>query len=89
MPSLNPQSIDLSSLRQLWSGAPCKLERITARYPRWVTGPMDEIERLARDRGRMLLFDARGQPMILFEDAFGLRWALERETLVAFHEVAP
>jgi peptide chain release factor 3 len=72
-------------------GAPCRLERITARYPRWVTGPMDEIERLSRDRGRMLLFDSRGQPMILFEDAFGLRWALERESdgPVSFHEVAP
>jgi hypothetical protein len=52
---------------------------------------MDEIERLSRDRGRMLLFDSRGQPMILFEDAFGLRWALERESdgPVSFHEVAP
>jgi len=72
-------------------GAPCRLERITARYPRWVTGPMDDIERLSRDRGRMLLFDSRGQPMILFEDAFGLRWALERESdgPVTFHEVAP
>jgi peptide chain release factor 3 len=70
-------------------GAPCRLERITARYPRWVTGPMDEIERLSRDRGRMLLFDARGQPMILFEDSFGLRWVLDRESAVTFHEVAP
>jgi peptide chain release factor 3 len=70
-------------------GAPCRLERITARYPRWVTGPMDEIERLARDRGRMLLFDARGQPMILFEDSFGLRWVQDRETAVTFHDVAP
>ena len=39
-------------------GAPCRLEKISARHPRWVVGPMDEIERIARDRGRMLLFDA-------------------------------
>jgi peptide chain release factor 3 len=70
-------------------GAVCRLERITARYPRWVTGPMDEIERIARDRGRMLLFDAKGNPLILFEDAWGLRWALEREKGLEFHEVAP
>jgi peptide chain release factor 3 len=70
-------------------GAHCRLERITARYPRWVTGPMDEIERIARDRGRMLLFDAKGNPLILFEDSWGLRWALEREKNVEFHEVAP
>jgi peptide chain release factor 3 len=70
-------------------GANCRLEKITARYPRWVTGPMEEIERISRDRGRMLLFDAKGDPLILFEDAWGLRWALEREKDVAFHEVAP
>jgi peptide chain release factor 3 len=70
-------------------GAVGRLERISARYPRWVTGPKDEIERIARDRGRMLLFDAKGNPLILFEDSWGLRWALERETSVTFHEVAP
>lgn len=70
-------------------GASCRIERISARYPRWVTGPMHEIERIARDRGRMLLFDAKGNPLILFEDSWGLRWALEREKDVTFHEVAP
>ena len=70
-------------------GAPCRLERISARYPRWVVGPMDEIERIARDRGRMLLFDAKGHPLLLFEDAWGLRWVLDRESSVTFHEVAP
>jgi peptide chain release factor 3 len=50
---------------------------------------MSEIERIARDRGRMLLFDAKGHPLLLFEDAWGLRWVLERETAVTFHEVAP
>jgi peptide chain release factor 3 len=70
-------------------GAPCRLEKITARYPRWVTGPMEEIERVSRDRGRMLLFDAKGHPLILFEDSWGLRWALEREKEVQFFDVAP
>jgi peptide chain release factor 3 len=70
-------------------GAPCRLEKITARYPRWVTGPIEEIERIARDRGRLLLYDARGNPLILFEDSWGLRWALEREHNVTFHEVSP
>jgi peptide chain release factor 3 len=70
-------------------GATGRLERIAARYPRWVTGPMEEIERIARDRGRMLLFDAKGNPLILFEDSWGLRWAVEREKGITFHEVAP
>jgi hypothetical protein len=37
----------------------------------------------------MLLFDAKGHPLLLFEDAWGLRWALEHESGVTFHEVAP
>jgi peptide subunit release factor RF-3 len=37
----------------------------------------------------MLLYDAKGQPLILFEDAWSLRWALEREEKLSFHEVAP
>ena len=70
-------------------GVVARLEKIAARYPRWVTGSREAIERVARDRGRMLLYDANGQPLILFEDAWGLRWALERVTDVTFHEVAP
>ena len=70
-------------------GAPCRLEKISARHPRWIVGPPAEVERIARDRGRMLLYDAKGHPLVLFEDAWGLRWVLERETGVTFHEVAP
>ena len=70
-------------------GAPCRLEKISARYPRWVVGAQDEIERIARDRGRMLLYDAKGHPLLLFEDAWGMRWVLEREKGVTWHEVAP
>jgi peptide chain release factor 3 len=70
-------------------GAPCRLEKISARYPRWVVGKQADIDRLANDRGRMLLYDAKGNPLILFEDAWGLRWALEREKEVTFLEVAP
>jgi peptide chain release factor 3 len=70
-------------------GVPCRLERISARYPRWVTGPAAEIERVARERGRMLLYDAKGAPLLLFEDGFTMRYVTERETSLAFHDVAP
>ncbi len=70
-------------------GSRCRLEKISGRYPRWVVGPKSEIERLARDRGRMLLYDAKGNPLLLFDDAWQMRWAIERETGVTFHEVAP
>jgi peptide chain release factor 3 len=70
-------------------GVNARLEKIAARYPRWVTGPEHEIERAASQRGRMLLYDAKGQPLILFDDAWDLRWALERESELQFHDVAP
>ena len=70
-------------------GAPVKFERIPFRYPRWVTGPESDIDRVATGRGRMRLFDAKGNPMILFEDEWNLRWALQNETKVEWHDVAP
>ena len=70
-------------------GVRCRLEKFSGRYPRWVVGPEDEIERIARDRGRTLLYDAKGAPLILFEDAWTMRWTLDHEETVQFHEVAP
>ena len=70
-------------------GVAAKLESIAARFPRWVTGPGDEIRRVASERGRTLLFDAKGQPVLLFDDSWGLKWALEHEPILTFHEVAP
>jgi peptide chain release factor 3 len=70
-------------------GVPCRLERIPYRYPRWVTGPEADIERAAGGSGRMRLFDAKGHPLILFDDAWNLRWAAEHEPTLTFHEVAP
>ena len=54
-----------------------------------MVGPKAEIERLAADRGRILLYDAKGNPLLLFDDAWSLKWVLEREKNVTFHEVAP
>jgi len=70
-------------------GVPCKLEKLGGRFPRWVVGPEEEIARVARDRGCMLLYDAKGNPLLLFQDAWALRWTLERETALTFHDVAP
>ncbi len=33
-------------------GVRCRLEKMAGRYPRWVTGPKDAIERVGRERGR-------------------------------------
>jgi len=70
-------------------GVKCRLEKVSGRYPRWVVGAAAEIERLAQDPGRTLLYDARGTPLILFDSQWGMRWALDHERSVAFHDVAP
>jgi peptide chain release factor 3 len=70
-------------------GAPIRFERIPYRFPRWVTGPEREVERVTNERGRMRLYDAKGNPLVLFADEWNLRWALQHEEKVAFHEVAP
>ena len=70
-------------------GAPCRLERFSGGNPRWVVGPAAEIERISRQRGTTLLFDAKGHPLLLFDDAWSLRYAVERETSLTYHESAP
>ena len=70
-------------------GAPAKLEPIGFAHPRWVTGPKREIERVGGGRGRMLLYDIKGNPLILFADKWTLRSVLERDTEIEYHEVAP
>jgi peptide chain release factor 3 len=70
-------------------GAPCRLEPLSYQYPRWVTGPKEAIERAARESGQLRLYDTKGNSVILFENAWGLRWAQERVTDLKFHEVAP
>jgi peptide chain release factor 3 len=70
-------------------GVACKLEHFNAKHPRWVTGSEAAIEKVARERGRTLLYDVKGAPVILFESEWALRWALERDKDVAYHDVAP
>jgi peptide chain release factor 3 len=70
-------------------GVAARLEKIGARFPRWITGSRDAVERAGRERGRLLLFDAKAQPLVLFDDQWALRWALERDETVDFHELPP
>ena len=70
-------------------GAPCRLEQFSYRYPKWVTGPAAVIESEATKRGRIRLYDANGAPLLLFENAWELRMALQNPAGLTFHEVAP
>jgi peptide chain release factor 3 len=70
-------------------GVPCRFEPFSGRYPRWVIGPEEDIFRIARGQGMTLLYDVKGNPLILFQDAWAMRYAQERETTVRFLENAP
>jgi peptide chain release factor 3 len=70
-------------------GVPCKLEPFAGRYPRWVVGPEEDIFRIARGQGTTLLYDVKSNPLILFQDAWAMRYAAEREKSVQFFENAP
>jgi hypothetical protein len=50
---------------------------------------MADIDRVVQGRGCTLLYDATGNPLLLFEDDWALRWTLERETALTFLESAP
>lgn len=70
-------------------GVVARLERLPFSYARWVEGDVAEIERIAADYGRALVYDARDRPLILFETEWTLRTTMEKATAVTFHEVAP
>jgi peptide chain release factor 3 len=70
-------------------GVPCKLDRMSFQHARWVLGPEDEIERVGRAHGRLLVYDARNNPLILFEDAWSMRAALTHEGVLTYLESAP
>ncbi len=69
--------------------APCKFEKMSYRFPRWITGPKAEVDRVSTGQGRMRLFDHKGNVVVLFSDNWALRRALQHEDKVVFHETQP
>jgi peptide chain release factor 3 len=69
--------------------APCRFEPLGYRYPRWVTGTREAVAKAGEGRGRLMLYDAKGAPLVLFDSEWNLRWALEHETGVTWHDIAP
>ncbi len=70
-------------------GAPCKFEPVRFKYPRWLTGPAAEVERVLDWHGHMRLYDTKGNPLVLFENEWALKSAINRDSNVVFHAVAP
>jgi peptide chain release factor 3 len=70
-------------------GARAILDRLDFRFARWVDGPMAEIRRVARGEGRLLVFDTKERPLILFGSRWSLQHSEEREEALTFHAIAP
>lgn len=70
-------------------GVPAALERMPFCLSRWVIGEEETIHRLARGRGRMLVFDSKNNPLLLFEDQWSLRSVTEHEEGIRLLQSAP
>ena len=70
-------------------GAKARLEKLNYTLARWVTGPEKDYRRVARGEGRLLVFDSKERPLILFTSRWALQHAEEREDSLEFHAIAP
>lgn len=66
-----------------------RLERMSFVAARWVDAPKAEIDRLAAGHGRMLVYDAKQKPLVLFDSEWTMRTTIDREKAIAFYDVAP
>ncbi|MBB4636154.1 peptide chain release factor 3 [Longimicrobium terrae] len=66
-----------------------RLEHMSYTGARWVDGPIREIERLAHGHGRMLVYDAKQKPLVLFDSEWTMRTTVDREKDLVFYDVAP
>lgn len=60
-------------------GVPAKLESLGMSHARWISGTREAMQKATSMRDRMVLYDQKGQTVLLFANAFAMRWA-ERES---------
>tara|TARA_B100000530_G_C15882143_1_gene457912 strand:- start:42 stop:1031 length:990 start_codon:yes stop_codon:yes gene_type:complete len=70
-------------------GVSARLEKLPFHCARWVTGPDDQIEKVANAYGRRRVMDADGAELILFDNEWTLRRSMEQEKDLTFHDVQP
>jgi peptide chain release factor 3 len=70
-------------------GVVARLEPLPFSRARWVQGSTEDIARIADGYGRALVYDAKQQPLILFDSEWTMDTTLARETGVRFYDVAP
>jgi peptide chain release factor 3 len=70
-------------------GVRARLQPLSWSHARWVTGPEGDIQRVGSASGRMLVFDSKQRPLILFDSEWSLRHTVSRETSLQYYDVAP
>jgi len=70
-------------------GVTAAIEPLRWRFARWVTGPDKEITRIGNGLERMLVFDAKNRPLLLFDSEWSLRHTMEKERALDYHDIAP
>ena len=65
------------------------LDTLAFQSARWVTGERADIRRVGEGYGRMLVEDADGLPMVLFDNEWVLGRTAAEEKKVRFHDVQP
>jgi peptide chain release factor 3 len=70
-------------------GVPARLEPLPYRDARWVSGPEEEIRRVAGGYDCALVRDRAERPLLLFRSEWVRRTSEERERALRFHTVAP
>lgn len=60
-------------------GVPAKLEGLGYSHARWISGTPEAMQKATSMRDRLVLYDARGNTVLLFANQFSMRWA-ERES---------
>jgi peptide chain release factor 3 len=70
-------------------GARALLDRLEHQFARWVEGPLADIRRVARGEGRLLVYDTKERPLVLFTSRWALQHTEEREQTLTFHPIAP
>ncbi|MBA2671051.1 MAG: hypothetical protein H0U67_11825 [Gemmatimonadetes bacterium] len=70
-------------------GVSARLDPLNFRHGRWVVGPSEAIDRVASGMGRVLVYDSKERPLILFDSEWALRTAVEKESELRFHDSAP
>lgn len=70
-------------------GVRAKLQMLRWQHARWVSGPEPDIRRVADGVSRMLVYDAKHNPLILFDSDWTLQHTLGKHTDLTYHDVAP